>query len=572
MASPVRHDSSPSQAFPDEKSAVGSDNKDSGFDNQHAATQYQGQVAEQNGLKRDLKGRQISMIAIGGALGTGLVIGTGAGLKNAGPGSLFIGFCVMGAMCAAVMSALGEMSTFMPHPRGFAGHATRFVSPEFGFATGVNYLLKYWVITANQVNAFALIVSYWRPDLSGGIFIAILWVFIVVLNTTGVKYFGEFEFWLSLFKIIVMVGLLLLLLIIDLGGSPTGDRIGFRNWQDGKAFSPYPGFGDTSLARFLGFWSVMVTALFAYTGSELVAVTVGEASNPRKTVPAAIKKTFLRIIVFYIGGVLLIGMVVDSKTPLLLTATKKSTSAAASPFVVAINIAQIKVLPDIINAALLLFTVSAANSDLYIAARTLYGLALDGQAPRIFRRVDKRGIPYMALGLSSLFPALAFINLSSGGPKTFSYLVNTVTILGGTAWLTILTTHIFFMRAMKAQGRSRDSLPWQAPLQPYSTYVATFFVSLVLITKGWASFTHGFKVNDFITNYIGIPVFFILIVGWKLWHKTKVWKPEEVDLVSGAKEFDEADEQFWKQDEEKRAAMFKEASFKQKVGMYLKEW
>lgn len=427
------------------------------------------------------------------------------------------------------------------------------------------------MVTANNINAGALVISYWNNSISGGVWIAIITVGIIFLNFAGIKWFGEFEFWLSLIKIITMTGLILLLLIIDLGGSPTGDRIGFRNWQDGKAFQEYPGTSG-SVGRFLGFWNVMVVALFAYTGTELVGVTVGEASNPRKTVPSAIRKTFFRIVFFYVIGVLLVGMVVPSDDPELLAANKRGTSAAASPFVVAINIAQIRVLPSIINAAILIFTISAANSDQYIAARTLYGLALEGKAPAIFRKVNKRGVPYWALSVTALFCALAFINLASGGPQTFKYLTATVTIFGGLTWIGILIAHIQFMKAMKAQGMSRDSLPWKAPLQPFSSYFAVVFVSIVVFFKGWNAFLIKFDWRSFITNYIGLPIFFILMIGWKLWHKTKFIRPEDVDLKTGAREFDEADAEFWKQDEEKRAAEIREAPLTKKAWVYLKNW
>ncbi|PWN47070.1 hypothetical protein IE53DRAFT_382405 [Violaceomyces palustris] len=520
----------------------------------NSALSFRGEEKKQEaGLKRDLKPRQISMIAIGGALGTGLVIGSGSGLANGGPASLFIGYSVMGFCCAAVMSALGEMSTYMPHPRGFAGHASRFVSEEFGFAVGYNYLFKYLVVTANNINAGALVISYWNNSLSGGIWISMIIVLIIAINFAGPKGFGEFEFWLSLVKIITMTGLILLLLILDLGGGPNKDRIGFRNWQDGKAFKEYKSTGSTG--RFLGFWSVMVNALFAYTGTELVGVTVGEAANPRKTVPAAIKKTFFRIAFFYVLGVFLVGLVVPSDNPLLLSANKKGTSAAASPFVVAINIAGIKVLPSIINAAILLFTISASNSDLYIGARTLYGLAVDGKAPAVFRKCNRFGVPYWSLIACSLFCALAFINLGSGGPQTFKYLVNTVTIFGGLTWLGILISHIHFMKALKAQGVSRDSLPWKAPLQPYSSYFAVVFVSIVVFFKGWDTFVPKFNSKNFVTSYIGLPIFFLLIVGYKLWYRTKVHRPEDVDLKTGAREFDEADVEEWKKDEERDAAL-----------------
>jgi len=176
--------------------------------------------------------------------------------------------------------------------------------------------------------------------------------FVILINCMGIKWFGEIEFWLSFIKIITLTGLIILGLIIDLGGVPGQERIGFRYWTDGRAFKPYKVMDNIGLGRFLGFVNALVLALFAYMGTELIGVTVGEAKNPRKTVPSAIRKTFYRILFFYIIGVLIIGMIVDSNSTLLAQASAKGTAggASASPFVVAIQSAGIKVLPSIINA------------------------------------------------------------------------------------------------------------------------------------------------------------------------------------------------------------------------------
>lgn len=265
-------------------------------------------------------------------------------------------------------------------------------------------------------------------------------------------------------------------------------------------------------------------------------------------------------------------MVVPSNAPELLAANKRGTSAAASPFVVAIVRARIRVLPDIINAAILVFCISAANSDQYIAARTLYGLAIDGKAPRIFRRVDRRGVPYVALSVTALFCGLAFINLASGGPQTFSYLVASVTMFGGLTWICILISHIRFMKAMKAQGMSRDSLPWQAPLQPYASYFAVVFTSVVVLFKGWNAFLFTFNWRTFVTNYIGLPIFFLILIGWKVWHRTKILAPTEVDLLTDVREFDEQDELIWKADEERAKAEISNAPIYKKAWVYAKNW
>jgi len=171
------------------------------------------------------------------------------------------------------------------------------------------------------------------------------------------------------------------------------------------------------LAIFLGFWSTLTNALFAYIGTELIGVTVGEAENPRKTIPKAIRRTFYRILVFYVGGVFVISLVVPSNNNTLFIANKSKTGAAASPFVVATTLVGIRVLNHIINASILVFVISAANSDLYVASRTLYGLAVERKAPRIFTRVNRLGVPWPSLFLCTCFCAIVFLNVHSSSAK-----------------------------------------------------------------------------------------------------------------------------------------------------------
>lgn len=302
-------------------------------------------------------------------------------------------------------------------------------------------------------------------------------------------------------------------LIIDLGGVPGQERLGFRYWKNGNAFLPYKSavLGQGGVAKFAGFVNALVLALFAYMGTELIGVTVGEAKNPRKTVPSAIKKTFYRILFFYIILILLVGMIVDPKGPELAAANKKGTAggASASPFVVAIKAAHIKVLPSILNACILLFTFSAANSDQYIASRTLYGMAKDGNAPRIFTKCTKRGVPWVAFIFTACFMSLAFLVASSNALDVFYYFTSSVTICGALSWISILSSHIAMMRGMKAQGISRDTLPYKAPFQPYLSYFALAFTCLLTFFKGFDSFIHSpglpppnnkFDYKSFITH------------------------------------------------------------------------
>ncbi|KAA1469476.1 dicarboxylic amino acid permease [Dentipellis sp. KUC8613] len=512
-----------------------------------------GETPGEETLHRALKARQMSMIALGGAVGTGLIIGSGTALVHGGPLGLFLGYAFMGTVCYLVMVALGEMAAFLPHKKGFAGYATRFVDPSFGFALGYNYLFKYLIVTPNNINAAGAVVQYWNQSVHIAVWMVIFIVFIFAINLLGVRVFGELEFWLSSIKVISLIGLMLMGLIIDLGGNPRHDRIGFRYWDH-----PYGPMGTYLLAQvhnkhlaiFLGFWSTLTNALFAFIGTELIGVTVGEAENPRKNIPKAIRRTFFRIVFFYVGGVLIIGMIVPSTVNDLFTANKAKTGAAASPFVVATTLAGIKVLNHVINAAILIFVLSAANSDLYIGTRTLYGLAVERKAPAIFRRVNKMGVPWPALILCILFCGLTFLNVSNSTAKVFTYFVNLVSTFGAITWMCICYSHIRFMKALKYQGMSRDDLPYKAPFQPYGSWFALIATGIVTIFKGFDTFI-PFTKATFVTSYIGIPVFAVFWVGYKVFYKTKVIPIPEVDLVTGIREIEKEEEQYERQEESK---------------------
>ncbi|KAG8526047.1 uncharacterized protein KY384_000809 [Bacidia gigantensis] len=489
-------------------------------------------------LKRGLKSRQITMIAIGGAIGTGLIIGTGAALAKAGPASILIAYTIVGFVVYMVMCALGEMAAWLPLESGFTGAGD-----------GPGDLIT----TPNQLTAGALVIQYWvdRDRVNPGVFIAVFLVAIVLINFLGIRFFGEFEFWLSSIKVLTIVGLLLLSLILMLGGGPDHDRKGFRYWNDPGAFKPL--YKKGSAGNFIGLWSTMVTAVFAYLGTELVGVTVGEAQNPRKVIPRAIKLTFWRIVVFYVLSVLLIGTLVPYNSPRLSFANKQSTGASASPFVVAIASSGIKALPGFVisNACILIFVFSASNSDLYIGTRTLYGIAKEGKAHRIFARTNRRGLPMYSLGLCSLIACIAFLNVSDDSRKVFGYFVNLVTIFGLLTWISILVTHIYFVKARRAQGITKDQMAYTAPFGLYGTYFALVFCILIAIFKNFDAFVHvstrdppGFDYKNFITGYLGIPLYLFMIFGWKFRMKTKTWGPLEADFYTGKDVIDAEEEEF----------------------------
>lgn len=267
--------------------------------------------------------------------------------------------------------------------------------------------------------------------------------------------------------------LVLTCFIISMGGQPSGEVIGFKYWHNPGAFGSYLVEGPTG--RFLGFWAAMV---------QVVGVAFGEAPNPRKTIRKAVRQTLWRIVFFYVIGALVLGMSVPYTNDLLIGGTKKSTGAAASPFVIAVQLANIPVFPHVVNGCLLIFVISAANSDIYIGSRTLYGLARDGQAPRIFTKTTGAGVPIIDVAATSVFAALAYMNAAKSSSQVFGYLVSLVTVFGTLNWVSVLVSYIQFTRGMQAQGIPRSIMPYRGPLQPYGSYAALLITVLVVFFNG----------------------------------------------------------------------------------------
>jgi len=205
-------------------------------------------------------------------------------------------------------------------------------------------------------------------------------------------------------------------------------------------------------------------------------------------------------------------------------------------------------LNHVINAAILIFVLSAANSDLYIGSRTLYGLAVEGNAPRIFKRVNRLGVPWPALTLCTAFCFLVYLNVSSSSQRVFGWFVNLVSTFGAITWMCIVWTHIRFMKALKLQGLSRDDLPYKAPLQPFGSYFALIATGFITIFKGFDSFI-PFTTDTFVTSYIAIPTFVAFWAGYKLFYRTRVIPLDQVDLISGKREIDEEEKQFMAEQE-----------------------
>lgn len=441
----------------------------------------------------------------------------------------------MGTICYSVMISLGEMIAFLPIPGGHIKLAERFFDPALSFTMGWNYWYNWTIVLPAELSAAAVLVGFWRPDISPAVWITVTLVVTITINMFGAAVYGEMEFIFASIKVITIVGLIILGIVLDLGGGPNHDRIGFRYWKSPGPFNQFGGIAG-SKGRFLAWWAVMTQAAFSFIGTEIVAIAAGEAKNPRRNIPKAIKRVYIRILLFYIGGVVIIGLLVPYNSKGLNLA---DGTAHSSPFVIAIQNAGIKALPSIINACLLTSAWSAASSDLYTSSRALYGLAVAGNAPKVFLRTSKYGLPYASLLLCSAFSLLSYMAVNNGSGRVFGWFSNMTSAAGLMTWFGISITYIRFYKGLKVQGYDRTKLPYSSKLQPFAAWYATGMCFVICFFSGWKVFLRGqWLTETFVTNYFPFGVFPVLYTGAKLWTGKPLVKPQEMDLVSNIAEIE----------------------------------
>ncbi|KAI9748025.1 MAG: hypothetical protein M1835_001909 [Candelina submexicana] len=508
------------------------------------------QSAEEYGyVSRGLKSRHIQFIALGGTIGTGLFLGIGSAFTRAGPLSVLLGYTFTGVAIFTMMQSLGEMATWLPLPGAIPQFCARYVDPAMGFAVGWNNWYQASITLCAEISAAAVVIGFWNgaADINVAAWISIIIVLVICLNIFAVSIYGEAEFIFASIKILTIVGLLIMALCIDLGGGPTHDRLGFRYWKHPGAMKAYKSVGATG--RFLGLFSTLVNAAFSYGGVEMVAVAAGEAENPRKNIPKAVRRVFWRILFFYVLGSLAIGVLVPYNDDKLLAATSSDSSAkgaAASPWVIAIYRASIPVLPSIINAVILTSASSSANAFLYTGSRYLYALAQNKQAPQFLLKCSRTGVPYYCVGITASISLLTYLSCGKGGAtEVFQWFQNLTTIANLFTWMSISIAYIQFNKALKAQGVDRNSLVFKSPFQPFLAWFSLIYFAIITLFNGFAVFIHGsWDITDFFTAYIGVAIYLILLAFWKIFKRTKMVNPAEADIYTGKAALD-AEEGKW---------------------------
>lgn len=488
---------------------------------------------------RKLKARHIQLIGIGGTIGTVLFVQIGSALVKGGPASLFLGFTLWCFPILAITSTTAEMVSYMPMSSPFINMAGRCVDEAFEVMAGWNFFLFEAALVPFEITAVNVILHFWIDGYSPAIPLCIQIVLYAAINIFAVKWYGESEYWLSLGKVVLAVGLIFFTFITMVGGNPKHDAYGFRYWNDPGAFAEYTATG--SWGKFLGFFACLTQAAFTIAGPEYVSMAAGEAENPKKVMPKAFKAVFYRLTFFFVLGALCIGIVVPYNDPELLAAIKEGKpGAAASPYVIAMERLGIKVLPHIVNGLVLTAAFSAGNSYTYCASRTLYGLSLAGHAPKIFTKCTKNGVPIYAVLLTLCASLLGFLQLSRSAQTVLTWIVNLVTASQLINFCVLCVTYMRFYKALEAQGISRDTLPYKGWGQPYVAWFGFICPFIMMFLAGYPVFTKGnWDTPTFLFSYIMIPFCVVLFIAWKLIKRTKLIKPENVDLRTGMKEVED---------------------------------
>lgn len=435
------------------------------------------------GLHRGLKNRHIQLIALGGAIGTGLFLGIAQTIGMAGP-SVILGYAIGGLIAFFIMRQLGEMVVEEPVTGTFSHFANRYWSGLAGFMSGWNYWVLYVLVGMAELTAVGIYIKYWWPDVPTWASAAVFFVLINAINMFQVKIYGEMEFWFSLIKvaaIVSMIGFGAWMLATGNGGP---DASVANLWQYGGFFPN--GIGGLTLA--------MAVIMFSFGGLELVGITAAEADDPKRSIPKATNQVIYRILLFYVGAL----------TILLSLYPWQKVVEGGSPFVMIFHALDSNVVAAVLNVVVLTAALSVYNSCVYCNSRMLFGLAVQGDAPKTLLKVNRRGVPMKALGISALATGLSvLINYLMPG-EAFGLLMALAVSALVINWGIISITHLKFRKAMRANGHATFFPSWGYPI---TNWVCLAFLAAILVIM---YMTPGIRISVLL-----IPVWLgVLAVAW----------------------------------------------------------
>ena len=472
-----------------------------------------------NELKRNLLPRHLIMIALGGSIGTGLFLASGSSIAQAGPAGALLAYTLIAIIVYFLMCSLGEMACHRPTTGSFCEYSAKYVSPEFGFAMSWNYWFNWAITIAAEITAASLIMQFWFPETNTIIWCTIFFALIFILNLFAVHIYGETEYWLSFIKVSAVIIFIIVGALSIFGLIGNHQTVGFQNWH----ISDGPFHNGLT-----GFISVFLIAGFSFQGTELVGIAAGEAKDPQKAIPLAIKRTFWRLFLFYILAIGIISFLIPFNSPMLMSS---SSDATVSPFTMIFQTAGFKYAATVMNLIVLCAILSAANASMYSATRIMWHLAQSGLAPKTFQYVNKRGLPIAALLITAVIGSLFFLTSFLGNGTVFIWLVNISSLSGFIAWFGIALSHFRFRRALIAQKKDLSTLTYKAKWFPYAPLISMLVILIIVIGQEYQGISDGnISLMKFLATYIGLFLFIGLIVGFRLVKKTTMPSLKECDV------------------------------------------
>lgn len=433
-------------------------------------------------LQRDLNERHIRLMALGACIGVGLFLGSAKAIQMAGP-AIMLSYIIGGLAILVIMRALGEMAVHNPVAGSFARYAQDYLGPLAGYLTGWNYWFLWLVTCVAEITAVAIYMGIWFPEVPRWIWALAALASMGTINLVAVRAFGEFEFWFALIKIVTIVALILVgggMILFGLGNG--GIATGISNlWSNG-------GFMPNGIT---GVLMSLQMVMFAYLGVEMIGLTAGEAKNPQKTIPGAINSVFWRILLFYVGALFVIMSIYPWN----------EIGTQGSPFVMTFERLGIKTAAGIINFVVITAALSSCNGGIFSTGRMLYSLAQHGQAPAVFAKTSKGGVPRNALLLSITALLLGVLLNYLVPEKVFTWVTSIATFGAIWTWAMILLAQLKFRRGLSAAETGK--LQFKMWLFPISSYLAMAFLVLVVVLMAFFEDTR-------IALYIG-PAFLVLL-------------------------------------------------------------
>ncbi len=442
--------------------------------------------SQQHGqLKRGLKNRHIQLIALGGAVGTGLFLGIAQTIQMAGP-AVLLGYAIAGLIAFFIMRQLGEMVVEEPVAGSFSHFANKYWSPFAGFMSGWNYWVLYVLVSMAELSAVGIYVQYWFPAIPTWVSAAVFFVIINALNLTTVKMYGELEFWFSIIKVAAIIGMILFGGYLLMSGTGGPEASVSNLWQHG-GFFPH---GISGLVM------AMAVIMFSFGGLELVGITAAEADEPEKSIPRATNQVLIRILIFYVGALAV----------LLSLYPWTKVVEGGSPFVMIFHALDSDWVANILNLVVLSAALSVYNSCVYCNSRMLLGLAQQGNAPQTFSRVNKRGIPLKALSISALATGFCvLLNFAMPG-KAFELLMSLVVSALVINWIMICITHLKFRQAKQVM---QQTTRFKSLGYPLTNGLCLLFLLGILLVM---AVTPGIQISVWL-----IPVWLLVMaVGYQI--------------------------------------------------------